>query len=129
MPDPTSLIAQVVASLAAILGILVFFLQVAWIVDGVVAPITKWMRDLLEMLFPPAHVQVEGIDGRVVDVTVPKRVIPYYLQTLSPILLVWTLLQFLFAGRGEIRWRAVRRAQRGLIGEAQLSRYAAAFSR
>ena len=41
-------------------------------------------------------VQVEGIDGSVLEVNVPHRALRYYVQWLTPIVLVWFLLQLFF---------------------------------
>ena len=93
---PTKPETRFATVLFAMVGVLICFLQVAWIVQSVVSPMTKWMRDVLELRFPPAVVQVAGVDGSVLEVTVPRRRVPHYIQQLAPTMGVWVLLQLLF---------------------------------
>ena len=97
-PKPTKAGTQAATAILSVVGILIFFLNVAWLVEALLKPPTRWMHAWLEKMFPATVVQVLGIDGSTLEVTVPRKKVSFYAKALAPTVAVWVTLQLIFTG-------------------------------
>ena len=95
---PTQPATQAATVLLAFIGIAVVFSQALWAIEALIVPLVSFMRSRLARCHPPAIVVVEGLDGHSTTVTIPTRAVTYYTEHLMPVLAIWLVLQFGFAG-------------------------------
>ena len=95
---PTNTVTRALTIFYILVGLIFVFAGATRSVDHLLKPPVSWMRHHLDVFFPPRIVSVTVPGGTTTDVVVPNHAAVYFLQGLSPLLLILVVLQFSFAG-------------------------------
>ena len=96
--SPTTPATRVATVILVFVGISIVFSQAVLLLNQFLDPLFHEARDKLEEWYPPATVEIRGIDGSINVLTVPTRPVRYYAENLSPAIAFWTALNLAFAG-------------------------------
>ena len=96
--SPTTPATRVATVILVFVGISIVFSQAVLLLNQFLDPLFHEARDKLEEWYPPATVEIRGIDGSINVLTVPMRPVRYYAENLSPAIAFWTALNLAFAG-------------------------------
>lgn len=95
---PTTTFTRTMTVILAFVGIAMVFTQVLSIIDAFNSRLVRWMDRQFSELFPSAILQMEGLDGSLLEVEVPTQAVIFYAQRLMPVMTMWIVLQLGFAG-------------------------------
>ena len=83
----------------ALFGIVVVFSQVVLVADELLfAPLVTFLTDWLSRCYPSSVLEIQIGGGNVERLTVPKPLLAYYTEKLTPSIMLWLALQAVFAG-------------------------------